>query len=47
MVDDAFAEYLLHVGDLAEGEWVYEVVLDYAYGEDGQISNSIPNSIIR
>lgn len=39
-VDDTFAEYLLHVGDLAEGEWVYGVVLDDLYGEDGMISEA-------
>lgn len=36
-VDDTFAEYLLHVGGLAEGEWVYTAVLDDTYGENGMI----------
>lgn len=36
-VDDSFAEYLLHVGDLHEGEWVYVAALDHTYGEDGMI----------
>lgn len=36
-VDDSFAEYLLHVGDLHEGEWVYIAALDHTYGEDGMI----------
>jgi hypothetical protein len=37
-IDDTFAEYLLHVGSLAEGEWVYIAVLDRAYGENGMIT---------
>ena len=36
-VDDTFAQYLLHVGDLSEGEWVYAVVLDEMYGDNGII----------
>jgi hypothetical protein len=36
-VDETFSEYLLHVGALAEGEWVYPVTLDGAFGEDGSI----------
>ena len=36
-VDDSFADYLLHVGDLSEGQWVYIAVLDDVYGEDGLI----------
>ena len=36
-VDSSFAEYLLHVGDLAEGEWVYVAALDDVHGEDGVI----------
>lgn len=39
-VDDTFAEYLLHVGSLAEGEWVYIAELDGAFGEDGMISRA-------
>lgn len=36
-VDDTFQEYLLHVGDLHEGEWVYIVALDEVHGDDGVI----------
>ena len=36
-VDSSFAEYLLHVGDLAEGEWVYVALVDDVHGEDGII----------
>ena len=36
-VDDNLAEYLLHVGDLTEGEWAYIVVLDNTHGENGMI----------
>ena len=36
-VDDTFAQYLLHVGALAEGEWAYAVTLDGVYGENGTI----------
>ena len=39
-VDDSFAEYLAHVGDLAEGEWVYIVELNDAYGDDGMIAEA-------
>ena len=37
-VDDTFAEYLLHVGALAEGEWVYAAELDDVYGDNGMIT---------
>lgn len=37
-VDDTFAEYLLHVGTLAEGEWVYAAELDDVYGDNGMIT---------
>jgi hypothetical protein len=36
-VDDQFSEYLCHVGALSRGEWVYEVTLQDALGEDGSI----------
>ena len=36
-MDDTYAEYLLHVGELAEGEWAYAVTLDNTYGADGSI----------
>ena len=36
-VDDTFAEYLVHVGGLAEGEWVYVALVDDVHGEDGII----------
>ena len=36
-VNDAFAEYLLHVGELTEGEWVYIVELNDTYGDEGMI----------
>ena len=39
-VDDTFAQYLLRVGGLAEGEWVYAVTLDDVYGEDGIITEA-------
>lgn len=37
LVDDTFAKYLLHVGGLSEGEWVYPVTLDGVCGENGSI----------
>lgn len=36
-VDDQFPEYLCHVGALSRGEWVYEVMLQDALGEEGSI----------
>lgn len=39
-VNDSFAEYLLHVGNLQEGEWVYVATLDHPYGEDGMITQA-------
>lgn len=39
-VDDSFAQYLLHVGNLAEGEWVYIADLDNTYNEDGMIAEA-------
>lgn len=36
-MDETFPEYLHHVGDLAEGEWVYVVTLDQVHGENGTI----------
>lgn len=39
-VDNTFAQYLLHVGGLSEGEWVYMAVLDDVNGEDGMITEA-------
>ena len=36
-VDAGFPEYLCHVGDLSEGEWVYTVTLKDPLGEEGSI----------
>lgn len=36
-VDSNFAQYLLHVGSLAEGEWVYIATLDDIHGANGMI----------
>lgn len=36
-IDNTFAQYLLHVGRLAEGEWVYIVILDDVHGDNGSI----------
>ena len=36
-VDDAFPEYLRHLGGLSKGEWVYAVTLKDALGEVGSI----------
>ena len=36
-VDDAFPEYLRHVGGLSKGEWVYAVTLTAPLSEDGTI----------
>lgn len=36
-VDDQFPEYLCYVGALSRGEWVYEVTLQDALGEEGSI----------
>lgn len=35
--DEHFPAYLVHVGGISPGEWVYEVVLDQPLGEDGGI----------
>lgn len=35
--DENFPEYLAHLGEIAEGEWVYAVVLDGTTGADGGI----------
>lgn len=40
LVDNTFAEYLLHVGNLAEGEWVFVAVLDGMYGNNGEIEEA-------
>jgi hypothetical protein len=39
-VDDTFARYLLHVGELSEGEWVFAALLDGVYGEEGLIAEA-------
>lgn len=39
-VDNTFAPYLLHVGGLSEGEWVYTVVLDDVLGDAGMITEA-------
>jgi hypothetical protein len=36
-VDSEFPEYLCHVGNLSQGEWVYAVTLKEPIGEDGSI----------
>lgn len=36
-VDSSFPDYLAHVGDLSQGEWVYAVFLDASHGESGGI----------
>lgn len=36
-VDESFVDYLVHVGNLAEGEWVYIIALDGCHGENGSI----------
>jgi hypothetical protein len=40
LVDDTFVQYLLHVGDLTEGEWVYPVTLNKPYGNNGNIEKA-------
>ena len=35
--DETFPEYLAHLGQITEGEWVYAVVLDGTAGADGGI----------
>lgn len=40
LVDDTFPQYLLHVGGLSEGEWVYIAALDDIYGENGMITEA-------
>ena len=37
LVDSAFPEYLRHVGNLSQGEWVYIVTLKDLIGEEGSI----------
>ena len=39
-MDETYPEYLHHVGDLAEGEWVYVVTLDQVHGEEGSIEQA-------
>lgn len=36
-VDESFPEYLRFKGDLSNGEWVYEIVLNGTIGENGSI----------
>lgn len=36
-IDDAFPDYLAHLGGIAQGEWVYAVGLDGIGGTDGGI----------
>ena len=36
-VDSEFPEYLCHVGNLSQGEWVYAVTLKEPIGENGSI----------
>lgn len=36
-VDSQFPEYLCHVGNLSQGEWVYAVTLKEPIGKDGSI----------
>ena len=36
-VDSNFPQYLLHVGGLSEGEWVYVAALDNIHGDNGMI----------
>jgi hypothetical protein len=36
-VDAGFPEYLCHVGNLSQGEWVYIVTLKDLMGEEGSI----------
>lgn len=36
-VDAGFPEYLCHLGNLSEGEWVYAVTLKDSLGEEGSI----------
>ena len=36
-IDETFPEYLVHLGGVAQGEWVYAVMLDGTAGEDGGI----------
>ena len=36
-VSSDFSEYLCHVGNLSEGEWVYVVTLKDALGENGSV----------
>ena len=40
LVDDTFVQYLLHVGNLTEGEWVYPVTLNKPYGNNGNIEKA-------
>lgn len=40
LVDDGFAQYLLHVGGLSQGEWVYLAELDGVHGENGMITEA-------
>lgn len=36
-IDEAFPEYLAHLGGITQGEWAYAVVLDSVAGVDGGI----------
>lgn len=40
LVDDTFTPYLLHVGGLSAGEWVYPVILSEACGDNGSIQKA-------
>lgn len=40
LVDDTFTQYLMYVGGLSEGEWVYIAALDDIHGENGMITEA-------
>lgn len=40
LVDDTFTQYLMYVGGLSEGEWVYIAALDDVHGENGMITEA-------
>lgn len=44
-VDDTFTEYMRHVGDLQQGEWVYAAALDVACEDGVHAAQIVINSV--
>lgn len=45
LVDETFAEYALHIGNLTPGEWVYQMMLDTALPEGVYAAEIVVESV--